>query len=440
MRVGMPGLCMLILLTGRANSQDFFDDIEINTEDESKQETRFSSKGYLQQKIKYGMAQPEAEFPFERNRSGLDQVQSDMFFEFSGRLSPNLSLQASVKAEVDWLLWDNGEQHWKANHQRLLLRDAYLDINFDNGHWLRLGHQVFAWGESEGLVISDILAPNDLREFGQAQLRDLREQIPAVLWAMPGFDGTLNWVATWDAGQNRYASEDEAFYPYITFKDSGLSIDHLAVQNNWELALKYDRQFNGGDLSVVIAEVNDNQPAIHSIDQATAEIQLLQERIHIAAASVNRVKNAWLFKAELGRFWGPLVSDAGNLPQPNNQWRGMGGFEYSGWNNWRVNYELNFIYQDDVSASSSSRRNVGDLGHVARITYDALNQRLSQQLWLLRLLEDNGSVIRYDLSYEYSDNIELNAALVLYDNTEPLSQFYAFRQHDTLNVSITLSF
>jgi hypothetical protein len=428
------------LLPSGAIAEDFFSDIAIETEEPSKGDSRFNSKGYIQQKLKYGIGEPDLNFPFDRQEAGLAQAQTDLFYELSFAFSSNVKAQLSAKAELDWLQWQEGEQEWQLNHERVFLKDAYLDANFDNGHWLRIGHQVFAWGESEGLAISDILAPNDMREFGQAELRDVREHVPALMWSFPALGGTLNWVGTWDAGTNRYASEDEEFYPYIAFRNTGLNIETLDPEEQWELALKYDYKFNGGDLSIVAADTNNNEATIHSLNFETPLIELRQERVRMLAISINRAKNSWLFKGELGRYWDQAVFEGATLAPRYDQWRGMGGAEFSGWNHWRLSYEFNFIYQDEDSEIDAGNRDASQLGHVASIRHDALKERLNQQLWLIKLLEDNGSVIRYDLSYDMNDSLEIASALVLYDNTDRESQLYAFRHHDTFNVSLKLSF
>jgi hypothetical protein len=431
-----PLTALLLLSAGNIYAQDFFADVAIEEEQQPVAESPFNAKGFIQQKFKYGIASPDSMFDFERGETGLDQVQTDIFYEVSYRFNPKLKATLSTKAEMDWLLWQDGEHEWQVNHERLFLKDAYLDANFDNGHWLRIGHQVVAWGESEGLAISDVIAPNDLREFGQAELRDIREHVPAIMWSMPAFKGTLNWLTTWDAGRNRYASDDEAFYPYIAFDESNLAIKTLEPEKNWELALKYDYRFNGGDLSIVAADTNNNEATIAAIDFEAPLIQLQQERVRILAASVNRAINSWLFKAEAGRYWGQAQLDGARVSPRTDQWRGMFGLAFSGWDNLSLNYELNFILNDGEEEGN----NASDLGHVASIRHDSLKERLNQQLWLTKLLEDNGSVIRYDLTYDLNDNLEISSAIVLYDNTSPDSQLYAFRHHDTLSVSMKLSF
>jgi hypothetical protein len=137
------------------------------------------------------------------------------------------------------------------------MKNAFVDAVLDNGQWWRVGHQVFAWGESESMSISDVLSPYDVREFGQTEIRDIREPIPAVLYSFPVNDHKFSIVATSHARANRYADRGQEFYPYSRFDDLGLVRKEEDPDKEWELAFRYERNLNGSDFSVVAAR----QPA-----------------------------------------------------------------------------------------------------------------------------------------------------------------------------------
>ncbi len=61
------------------------------------------------------------------------------------------------------------------------LRDAYIDISHDSYDFdMRIGKQVVAWGNSDGMPITDIVTPLNLSEFIIPDWEDIRIAIPLV--------------------------------------------------------------------------------------------------------------------------------------------------------------------------------------------------------------------------------------------------------------------
>ncbi len=411
-------------------SDDFFGDIDVSESTSSEEDNAFSYTGYVLQELKYGVAAPQVSEGFDRDSEGLSQVQTDIFFEARGEFSSSLGWVLSTKYESDWLEWQGGESHWRQNHERMFLKDAYLDATFENGVWVRAGHQVFAWGESEGLAITDVLSPQDIREIGQAELRDIREQVPAVLLSIPVGEMKLNTVVTWDAGHDRFADSSEEFYPLTRLRalNGFVQPSIQEVEKDWELAAKLDYSFNGGDLTFVLADVNDNR-------LTPSNITLEQKRIRVIGGSGNLTRGNWLFKGEFGRHLG--VSD-GVQGFDTNQWRAMAGVEFAGWNDWQISYEANVVQVE--SDHNVSMVDELQKGQVLRVQYDSLNERLTNQWWLLDFSGSNGQILRWDLEYDWSDALSFGVTLVAYENDNESSQFYPFRNSDSLNISAKYSF
>ena len=428
-------------------NEDFFDSVEVELDNETEQDsTILSHRGYVQLIGKYGLQDPDPNFPFARDRAALDRVRTDAFIELRGEASDNVYWQLSAKAELDWLQWQQGERDWTLHREDLRLKDAYLDASFNNGLWLRAGNQVLAWGDSEGLTITDVLSPVDSREPGQAELQDLREQIPAIMVSLPSVGGKLSTVVTYQAGHNRYADSDQAFYPYIALVGSGVTLTEQAPEQEWELAVRWERQFNGGDVSLMAAEVNDNAFSVRDIQVVNAAplVTLSQERIRVAGATMNRVFGDWLLRAELAHYWDQPVELGGTLPWvTQNQWRSMAGIEYAGINDLTITYEASSIFAPEVASVSLTdtiKTSQWQLGHVFRMRHTALNERFTHSLWLMALTSDDTQLARWDMSYQLSDKWTLALAAIGYRNRNPASMLYAFRANDTLNASVKLSF
>jgi hypothetical protein len=436
----------LLCFTFQVQANSFFDSVETSsdaknkadqTESSSENSSEWNYKGFVQQKLKYGLNTPDNAFAFERDEADLSRVQTDAFIEVNKDFSKNISARLGVKGELNLLEWENGKQKWRENNSRLFLKDAFVDLTYYDGHWLRIGNQIFAWGESESLTITDILATTDQREFGQAELRDIREQIPAIMYSLPLVNGKLATVLTIDAGANRYADSDEDFYPYIRFKDTPIELVEKSPEKNWELALRYERQFNAGDISIVTAVVNDNDFTVVANPTNPTQLDLEQFRHSVLGFTANRVVDSFLLSAEMGAYFDYEQSDNGVL-FTEDQFRSSLGIEYNGINDWIFSYELNTI--QTMSTNSSNVPETDSYGHVFHIQNTALNERITQHLWHFELNEDNGSITRWDIDFEWNDEWILAAAIVLYDNDKENSDSYPFRHQDTVNFSVKYSF
>ncbi|SMF51999.1 hypothetical protein SAMN02745866_03312 [Alteromonadaceae bacterium Bs31] len=447
----MRWICYLLIIIAQQSfaNDDFFSsvDVELEERETSENENRldpFGYRGYLKAIGKIGLEVPDQSFPFDRGERGLNVLRTDAFLEFRGDLSEQLSWQLSAKAELDWIQWRDGEATWRLEKERLEFKDAYIDASYQNGVWLRAGQQVLAWGEAEGLAISDIISPVDSRAPGQEQIEDLREAVPALMLSVP-FSGKLVAAITYDAGHNIYADEHEDFYPYIALKGRA-EIDYLAPEDLWEYALKWEKRFHGGDASIILGDVNDNSFSVSAIslsDQG-ASVSLAQERVKVLGGTFSRVVGSWVFRSELAHLWDqPIELSPQYAWGKQNQWRSMLSAEYSGINDLSLYYEVNSIYApDDAELPEQGElfNQTFEAGHVFRIMHEALNARLTNQLWVLALTTDSTKVFRWDMSYDLSDSWEVASSLVVYENNDSRSALYPFRDNDTVNLSVTFNF
>ena len=428
--LGLSGICFA--------QDDFFADITTESPTVVAEDSKATTKLYLQQRIKYGLQEPDSDFSFERTKSGFAQIRTDLYGEFQKKLTDHFTFKFSAKTEFEAYRWQGGEKNWESNNERFILRDALVDFTFGNDHWIRFGHQLFAWGEAESYTVTDILATRDLREFAQAEVQDLREQIFAFLYSFPLFGGKLNLVSTYDAGHHRYANRDDEFYPLIVFKDSPLAIRQRRPDSLFEFAAKFELSLNASDISFIAAEINDNDFAIGISNTDPAQVVLTQERVNVLGASGNRVIGSWLVKMELaGYFNQPVNSPAGY--NKVDQYRGVFGLEYSGINEWFFSYELSLA---DTRKSSSAAVETGFLepGHSVTVRYTSPSERFQQTLWYFDLLDNQGKIARWDLSYEWTDALTTGIGLVLYESKHANAQLTPFANHDTFNVLVTYYF
>jgi len=441
---------LLLYLSHVANAQDFFEIVDIqDTQAEESSSKPWQFRGHIQQELKYGLQAPDSSYAFERNTSGLSQFRTETFLEFKYRFSNDLSAQISAKNEIDYLRWEAGEKNWQIKNYDTLLKDAYVDYTFSNDLWLRVGNQVIAWGESEGLSITDVLSTQDFREPGQAALEDIRESLPAILLSKPFTVGdsnsNLNLALTYKAGTDRYAQTQEDFYPLVTFKTANTATNYsdLHPGKDWELAFQYIVHANGGDYAFVLAETNKNTPELFNLQLDTqtdqiSNVEFFQRRQLFYGISANKVINSFLLRSEFGVITDSELPSGSNVELVRNkEKRLMFGTEYSGWTDWLFSLEYDYL---DRSPRSYSLIDERSSGFVLRTQYTAFNEKLITQLWYLKLADQGGEISRLTFTYKPIDNWEINAAYVIYENDKPNSTLYPFRNNDTINLALKYGF
>lgn len=419
-----------------ANDNNFFSEISIDA-NESQSETKLEFSGYLLQSLKYGLSDTLENFDFEREDRGISRAQTDLYSELTVNFTKNIYIKLSARGEVNWVRWEDNNQHWEPDDQRSFLLDAYIDSRFSNGHWLRVGHQLFAWGESEFLPITDVLAPRDLREPLQVELQNLRMQIPALSYSIPTLSGNLNLIATYDARDHRFPESDDEFYPYINIKALNSNIRREDPENLWEYALKYDYKGNATDLSLLAARINNNDYS-RTFDLATNTLLLTQDRITVLGFSVNRAISNWLFSVEAAH-WNNTPENNGNRPLYIDQVRSGLILKYSGIDSWQLSFEINKISFLD-SPQDSGQPPDDDSGYVIHARNSAFNDKLISNLWYFVFPQNDGSVFRADMQYKIHDNVHINSGLVLYDASRENRLLGPYKSQDTLNLSIRFLF
>jgi hypothetical protein len=187
----------------------------------------------------------------------ITQVQNRFKLEASGPISHDISYKVSGLTEYD-AIFDLTNHYNEAveddQEKNYELRDAYVDIGFDNFD-IRLGKQQIVWGQAVGVFFADIVNPKNLREYILPDLEEIR--IP--VWAAD---------VEWYTGENTF---EFVFIPFPKFNEIGVqgaefdfrerySMDGLEQRtsseepgfgvDNVEFGLRWSTLQNGLDASV----------------------------------------------------------------------------------------------------------------------------------------------------------------------------------------------
>jgi len=430
---------------------DFFGDIEIDLDERnmSYSDKSWSITGWLKEKIAYGLKDPG--LLFSRDEKGFNKFETSVYSRFDWQVNDSLAMRVSGKVSLDAIYQLKDEKNFHENEvdefeSRFELKDFYLESQITENLYLKAGQQVMAWGQAENIRVLDLANTQDRFTFGQQDLEDLRLPVPALLASFSYSDWVFDGLVTAKAGSDDIAPDFDEFDPYIDLRMNGISLRTQDPNNEYEYLVRASTHYRNGDVSVVAADVNANGLYVDSIEFAGGQtlVELNQDRFKAIGLSVNWTGGSWLVFSDLGvHLDKALQPDVNSIFQFTNGWLEKdqflmaAGVEFSGWNQWVLTFEADYIHTADHDSRLQSDRN--QLGYSGRFRWNGLNDRVQLLGVWSQLPDDNGRVARLSLDYDWSDALELGVLWVDYRGDQN-SLLGNFRNNDVLQLYLEYSF
>ncbi|BAJ03956.1 conserved hypothetical protein [Shewanella violacea DSS12] len=443
--------CVLMILSSSFcyGSDDFFEQLDVEIIDELDKDANHEFSGWAKQIFAYGYQDPGN--LFSRKNSGLTSVASSLQLRFDGALSERVNYRIASRFIHESVYRLNDDYLATAAEiddleNRIDIKDVYLDIDISSGLYLRLGNQIVAWGEAETINITDLVAIRDQLILGQADLEDLRLQVPAAKLSYLMQGSSLEFVATYEAGLDRFAPAGHEFDPFIRLRNEQVELIELDAANKVEYFLRYSQFINNGQYSVVIADVNANDLSGIAALQSAGKVRLTYQadRFQMLGFSANYAHRLMVLKTEVGlhfnRTLAPKHNDilGDNIWQESDQLLAMLGLDYGGFGDAEVSVELNYIHTpNNVQNLAVSRH---QWGANSRLFWQDTNELLTLQLDWTHLLNDDGDITRLTANYELAQSWTLGALLVVYSAKNPTAGLYDYRHNDVFQLSVKYSF
>jgi len=337
------------------------------------------------------------------------------------------SLHALTRGAYDavYALQDDYSEAARDEYEtELVLRELYLDARLGNLD-LRLGRQQVVWGEAIGLRITDVVNPQDFREFILDDFVDSR--IP--LW-MARFDLPLgSWLleALWvpDLEPNKPAVPGSEWE--FTMGGAAPSPDVLVVQDelrypaqnleNSEWGLRASGYWKGWDLTGSYFHSWDDAPTYHSHfvpggpEGALPTLVLSPEhhRLHTLGATFARPVGSFVFRGEMAyylqKFFATLDPlDADGVAQKSYLYYMIGAdYDLSGSLSLNGQFIQRYILGHDAFLAEDELQNIFSL----YLRADLLRETLHATLLAAYSADSGGSWVNPELEYDYSDRISL---------------------------------
>lgn len=429
---------------------DFFNTIKVDLNSSGNVSDRpYSLIAWITEKVSYGLEDPGT--LFSRQFSELNKVETSLFVQIDTNISAGLNLRISGKYYHDAIYELRDDNEYSRDERdkfrnRFEVKDFYLESQYGNGFYVKIGNQILAWGMAEYLRVTDLINTEDQFTFGQQDLEDIRLQVPAVLVSYSLGDWVLDGVLTHNAGRNDIGPEGDEFDQFISLRDSPLSLSRLGPEHKTEAFVRASTHYGRGDLQFVAGEFNDNALSvdrIFAVGSISPQVNLTQNRMRAVGFAANWVKGSWLIFGELGAHFDKAVRPGSDsFFRPSNGWDekdqilSVLGVEYSGFRNLLLTLELDNVHSrdhDDFMLEDEDQTGFG-----ARLYWTALNDRL-QVLAVWNEPNNSSRFARLSIDYHWTDNLELGILWVDY-HSETDSVFVEFRNNDVFQIQLRYNY
>ncbi|MEX2371357.1 MAG: DUF1302 family protein [Bacteroidales bacterium] len=330
------------------------------------------------------------------------------------------------------------------------LREAYLDLYFTNFD-IRVGKQQIIWGKAEGVFITDIVAPKDLREFLLPDFNEIRTGITSFKFNYYKGNHSLEavWAPVFTPTQMPESSSiwaPEMGFPITPSWDNSTSEITPTLENS-EAYLRYSLISSIIDFEMVGGYFFYDDPALHLTKTVNPETMQLTDltvrpeyhRVAMGGGSFSIPLGGIVFRGEGAFYTGrhfqttnPLIPDAA-VEKSNLHY--MAGLDYT-LGGVRLSAQLIQEYILDHEEHLYEEEFKNTMTFLAR--KDFLRERLWIELFTYIGLDNQDALIRPKVTYSFSDGFELLGGANIFVGDQ--GRFGQYNANDMVYTKIKYSF
>lgn len=330
------------------------------------------------------------------------------------------------------------------------LREAYLDLYFDNLD-VRLGKQQVIWGKAEGVFITDVVSPKDLREFLLPDFDEIRTGITAL--KISYFKGAHNIEAVWTPvftptqmpEQGSIWSPELPFPMQVTWDYSASEIKP-SIENS-ELFLRYSFMGSSLDLEFVGAYFFYDDPSMFVIREMDMQTQQLSgltvrpeyQRVRMGGGSLSLPLGALVLRAEgayyTGRHFQTTDPMASGSKVEKDNFHYMAGLDYSIGG---VRMSAQFIQEYILNYEDALNNDEFENTMTIMLRKSFFREKLGLELFSYVGLNKGDALIRPKASYSLADGFELLGGANLFVGNQ--GRFGQYNKNDMIYLKLKYNF
>ena len=277
-------------------------------------------------------------------------------------------------------------------------RELYIDLFFTNFD-VRIGKQQVVWGKADGVFITDVVSPKNLKEFMLPDFKEIRIGVNAakVNYYIGGSMIELIWVPQFVS--NTMPSEDSIWNTrHIDFSNSADDID-TSLENS-ECFARYSIMTSLFDLELVGGYMWDDEPTITAM---TPQITFKHERLAMAGGSVSSTVGDFVLRSEGAYYTGKDFVTSGNLLE-SDYIHYMAGLDYS-FSGYKISTQ--FIQKAILNYDDSMVSDQFSNTMTFMINKKFLRDTLTTEFFTYVEFGDLNALLRPKLTYAFDDGISL---------------------------------
>ena len=340
--------------------------------------------------------------------------------------------------------------HYTDKKLEIGLREAYLDMYFKNFD-IRVGKQQIIWGKAEGVFITDVVSPKDLREFLLPDFDEIRTGITSI--KLNYFKGSHTFEVVWAPVFTPTQMPDdnsiwapEMDFPVVPTWDYSKAEISPNLENS-EVFARYSFMGSSFDFEIVGGYFHYDDPAMHltkQIDPATMQLSGLTvrpeyHRVTMGGGSFSVPVGDWVFRGEGAHYSGryfqtenPEVADAA-IEKDNLHY--MGGLDYTlGGVKLSVQFIQEYILDYEEGIYNDEMENT--------MTFLAKKDFFREKLWIELFsyigLNNEDALIRPKLTYDFADGFEIQGGANIFLGDK--GRFGQYDENDMVYMKLKYSF
>lgn len=360
----------------------------------------------------------------------------------------NLSLDyRTEKVALRLSAWLN---NYPSKDLELGLREAYLDMYLGPLD-IRLGKQQIIWGKGEGVFITDVVSPKDMREFLLPDFDEIRIGINALkmnyymgnhnfeLVLLPQFTPTVipETGSIWRL---------EPSFPITPVIDSSYTEVPLTVENS-EVFAKYSLMSPVADIDVMGGYMWDDDPSLHvdkTINQQTGApssiaIKPRHHRLTVAGAAFSTVLGDFVIRGDGAWYTGkhfsttdPRIAEGLLKKQYVNY---LLGVDYT---LWETRLSAQFIQRVILDYDAMLAEEKIDNMATVLINRKFLRETLTLELFSYIGLKEPDALVRPRVMYDFADGFQIQAGANIFIGEN--GRFGQFDNNDMVYLKTRFSF
>ena len=402
---------------------------------------RLHTSGSLSQRLVYNLAH-DAPPAGSVDHRGLSSLRSRLDLRFEADLGPEWQAHAGGHFWVDHALRISGRSLYPSEFLAEYEREAELGEFYIKGPItanadLTLGRQIVIWGRSDQFRVTDILNSIDNRLPGLTDIEDLRLPVTMAEIKFYSAPWNLDLLAIPERRFNKLPVPGSDFF---TGAASPPARDAPANRfGTPEYGVALTGVFSNWDFSLYAANVFDDRPHVVRTSDGP---RLRHNRVRIMGVAGNFVTGNWLLKAELAAQTGLRFSNVSDTSF--TRLSALAGAEYSGLADTTIAVEAvnhHLVDFDNRLVSPPDDRRKNEPGTAIRVSRRFQNDSIEVTFLALNfgLTGKNGAVQRAQVSYDWTDSVDLTTGIVMYRDGEQ-APFRRIGDNDRLFLSINYHF